>query len=171
MSGLQINVDAGSVIELADAWERAPAIIAEELVRASWEAEMLLQREVVERTPRGVGSGGGLAGSIIAGEPRVLADQVVGAVSSAIAHALPVELGTRPHFPPVAPIVQWAIAKLGVPADEAEGVGLAIARKISRRGTEGAFMFRRGFDENLGQVEAIYQAALVRIRDRMAEAG
>ena len=170
MSGLQIRIDAGSVVELAAAWETAPAIVTEELVRAAWQAEMLLQREVVERTPRGVGSGDGLAGSIIAQEPRVLADQVVGAVSSSIAYGIPVELGTRPHFPPVAPLAEWARKVLGVPAEEAEAVGFLIARKISRQGTRGAFMFRRGFDENLGQVEAIYQGALVRIRDRLAAA-
>jgi len=169
MSGLDIRIDAGSVADLAAAWEAAPAIVAEELVRAAWEAEMLLQREVVERTPRGVGSGDGLAGSIIAQEPRLLADQVIGAVSTSILHAVPVELGTRPHFPPVAPLVEWARKVLGVPAEEAEGVGLAIARKISRQGTKGAFMFRRAFDENLGQVEAMYERAAGRVAVRLAE--
>jgi hypothetical protein len=32
---------------------------------------------------------------------------VIGVVGSPLAYALPVEIGTRPHFPPVAAILDW----------------------------------------------------------------
>jgi len=53
------------------------------------------------------------------------------------ARALFLEFGRRPGtFPPIAPIRAWAIRKLGVSEDEADGVAYLIARKIAREGTD-----------------------------------
>lgn len=46
-------------------------------------------------------------------------------------YGLYVERGTRPHFPPVAPLERWAQTKLGQ-----SGLGFVIARKIAQRGTK-----------------------------------
>lgn len=57
-------------------------------------------------------------------------------------HAAFLEYGTRPHFPPVAPVFEWVMRKLRPVAEDgksAEEVGMGIARaiclKISRDGT------------------------------------
>jgi hypothetical protein len=56
-----------------------------------------------------------------------------------------VELGTRPHFPPVAPIQHWVEKKLGYSGKEAKSIAYLIARSIWRRGTKGQKMFSRSF--------------------------
>lgn len=169
-NGLDIRIDLHSAEALIAAFEEAPDIVEEELYGATWEASLFLQREVQERTPVGVGGGGGLKGSISAREPGRIADGVIGAVATSLAHAAPVELGTKPHMPPVKPIEDWARIKLGLDPQEAKGAAFAIARKIAREGTEGAFMFTETFEEGEDQVQAIFGQALERIAARMAEA-
>lgn len=168
MSGLDVKVEMRGAAEIAALWARAPEITAEELERAVLEGSLLLEREVKERTPVGIGGGGGLRGSIAAHEPRVLADRVIGAVGTSLSYAVPVELGTRPHFPPIEPLADWARHKLGVPEEEATRVGYLIARKIARQGTEGVHMFRDAFKASQPQIEAMLERATARIRDRLA---
>lgn len=170
MSGLNIRIDIHGAAELAHAFDLAPEIVMEEQERATWEAGLLLERETRERTPVGIAGGGGLKGSIAAREPRRLGEAVIGEVGTALNYAVPVELGSRPHFPPVQPLADWAVAKLGVDPGEARSVGFLIARKISRKGTEGAHMFERAFEANRAQVARIYEAARARIAQRIAEA-
>ncbi len=162
-----IRIDTSDFENLAAAWRAAPEIVAEEMTAAVWEGEFLLQRETQELTPVGVGGGGGLKGSIAARDPIVFADTVIGAVGTSLAHAVPVELGTRPHFPPVAPLRDWAEHVLGVSGDEAKGVAWAVARKIAREGTKGAHMFERAFETNRAQVERMFEAAHRRVLQRM----
>lgn len=45
-------------------------------------------------------------------------------------YAAPVEFGSRPHFPPIAPLSDWSRKKLGI------DLGYVIARKISLVGTK-----------------------------------
>lgn len=162
-----VRIDIVNAAAIARAFDAAPEIVLDEFEAATWEAELLLQREVQELTP--VGATGLLRQSISAREPRRLADQVIGEVGTSIAHALPVELGTRPHFPPIRPLADWAVAKLGVGRDQAERVGYLIARKIAQRGTKGAAMFAKAFQANRAQVLRIYEAALPRIAQRIAD--
>lgn len=45
--------------------------------------------------------------------------------------------GRKPgKFPPIKPIREWAIRKLGVSEDEADSVAFLIARKIAKKGTD-----------------------------------
>jgi hypothetical protein len=162
----KIDIDASEVVNLAEAWERAPEMAMEETARFVLEGELLLERETKENTPKATGL---LSQSIFAREPAVLADQVIGVVGTAMAYAVPVELGTKPHFPPIQPLADWARLKLGIAPEDAERVGFLIARKISIRGTEAAEMFGRAFRDNQAQVEAISLAGLQRIADRLAE--
>lgn len=152
--------------ELQAAWAKAPDIVRQELTRAMWEAELQLEPAIQAETPEGAYKN--LRSSIAAQTPRVSADTVLGVVGTAAAYAIPVELGTKPHFPPILPLVDWVIAKLGVPEKEAKGVAFLIARKISRRGTTGAAMFRKGFDKTERRVQQAFVDARRRIRDRLA---
>lgn len=169
MTTPSISIDASEVVDLARAWREAPEMMVEELVPAMWESELLIERETKEHTPVGASGGAGLKGSIAAREPKVLADQVIGAVGTPLQYAVPVELGTKPHFPPVRALADWARQKLGLPTSEAERVGFLVALKISREGTEGAFMFRKGFESTQPQVERTFFRAATRIRDRLGE--
>lgn len=52
-------------------------------------------------------------------------------------HAFPIEYGTDPHHPPVAPIIRWVQRKLGVRnKKKASRIAWAIATKIKKHGTD-----------------------------------
>lgn len=57
-------------------------------------------------------------------------------VGAGARHAPYVHFGTRPHWPPRAPLVRWAKKKFGLTDPDAKRVGYLVARKISREGTE-----------------------------------
>lgn len=50
-------------------------------------------------------------------------------------HAPFVEYGTRPHWPPLEPLILWATRKLGLSEKDAESAARAIQVKISKKGT------------------------------------
>lgn len=77
-------------------------------------------------------------------------DWVRGAVGSPVAYAPYVEYGTRPHWPPLAPLEAWARRKftLGSGAEatkEARSIARRVAFAISKRGTKAARMLRHAF--------------------------
>jgi len=165
MPGIGITIDASEAAILARAWDAAPAIVETELRAAMTEATAYLQRETQERTPVAFGT---LRASIAAREPQVLADQVLGVVGTPLAYAEAVELGTRPHFPPIQPLQDWVQAKLGIAdEDESRQVAFAVARKIARSGTKGAFMFTEAFKAGEPQVQRIFARCRERIVARL----
>lgn len=170
MRAMRIEVAAPNAPDLIALMRAAPEIAIEELVRTTFEASFLLEREVKERTPAGIGAGGGLRGSIGAREPQVLADNVIGEMGTSLSYAIPVELGTRPHRPPIAPLQDWAEHKLGIDSERSRAVAFAIAGKIAKVGTKGAFMFRDALAAHRDQVDRMYRACAERILQRI-EAG
>lgn len=120
------------------------------------EALMLLEREVKLKTPEGAGPIH-LRDTI---HPKVSmsGQKVEGLLGTPLAHGEPVELGTKPHFPPTGPIQHWVEKKLGISGKEAASVAFLIARAISRRGTKGAHMFKKGFEENEDRVMRILES-------------
>lgn len=141
------------------------AIARSELHVAMVEATALLEREVKDATPTATGLTRGSIGSFITESP----DGLLGVVGSAQPHVAYVELGTRPHFPPLEPIQDWVRVKLAI-SDETdiEAAALAIARKIAARGTLGVGMFHRTWARLEPQVQAIFSRARDRIAARMA---
>ncbi len=158
-------MDIQGVAELARLWEAAPDITREELSRTMTEAGLLLKREVKERTPVATGT---LRKSITSRQ-RVLAGNVIGVVGSPLNYAVSVELGTRPHFPPVAPLKDWVKQKLDLPSKQAGAVAHAIVRTIGMRGTKGTHMFRDAFAANREQIARLFEAARTRIVARLGE--
>lgn len=170
--GLVTTIELGDVAELAALWQQAPELFAEEMARAATEATLLLEREVKERTPVGVGGGGGLRGSIAARPPQIRSDAVIGVVGTPLTYAQPVELGTRPHWAPIQPLIDWVRQVLDIQdTEQAEQVARRVQFKIAARGTKGQHMFRDGFAAVEPQVRAMFEAAQLRIRDRLAGAG
>jgi hypothetical protein len=161
-----ISVQLQGAVELQALWAKAPDIVRQELTSAMYESELLVERNVREGTPEGAYRN--LKGSIAAQTPQVSADSVLGVIGTSAPYAVPVELGTKPHFPPILPLVDWVIAKLGVPEKEAKGVAFLVARKISRKGTKGAAMFQRGFEKSERLVQQIFDRARSRVVDRLA---
>lgn len=153
--------------ELAALWARAPQIAREVMVEAMWAAEQVIEQAVKERTP--IGAYENLRGSIAGLVPEVNGDAVLGVVGTPANYAVPVELGTKPHFPPVMALVDWVVAKLGVPEKEAKGVAFLVARKISVSGTKGAHMFRDGMLDSQDKVQAIFERGRDLIAARLAD--
>jgi len=166
---MPMKIELAGFAELQAAWAKAPEIVREEMTGAMWESELLMERAVQEKTPTGAFTA--LKPSIAAQTPEVSADVVLGVVGTSLAYAIPVEVGTRPHFPPVQPLEDWVMKKLGVPENEAHGVAFLVARKISRTGTPAVGMFHRGFNENQARVEQIFAAARSRIAQRLGTRG
>lgn len=168
---MRIDLDAHHLAQVTKALAAAPEIALEELSAAALESTLYLQRETAERTPSGASGGAGLRASWLAARPRVLADLVVGEMGSPLAYAEAVELGTRPHMPPVAPIEDWVRTSgkiaLGVD-DDPRQVAFAIARKIAREGTEGAFMLRDAVEAGEETVGRIFGLAVDRLTERVA---
>lgn len=155
MSGATFRIGIPAVAGIEQAIERAPELVRARLFRDTLEASLLLEREVKERTPTGVY--GALRASISAREPEISGDEVTGATGTPLAYAIPVELGTKPHFPPIEPLEDWVQARLGVAPEQASAVAMAVARKIARHGTKGHHMFSGAFSELEDQLHRIYR--------------
>ena len=123
---------------LQEAWRRAPEVVRDELTQFAHGGVAYLVQEVQDRTPAAHDT---LRGSI-QGEVDPGFAGVLGVVGTAQPHALPVELGSKPHMPPIQPIEDWVRLKLGVRGNEVRRAAWAVARKIKKRGTQGHFMFR-----------------------------
>ena len=124
-----------------------------------------LKGEVQERTPTAHGT---LRASVF-GEVDVFADGLgaSGLVSSSLGYAPAVEHGTRPHHPPVTPLIDWARQKLALSGTEAREAAHRIAWKIAHKGTEGAHMFETTFNTNTAQVSRDFTETVARIIRRI----
>lgn len=162
---MQLQFDTAQLERVARLMAQAPEIAQDEITRFISTVTAHMQGEVQQRTPTTHGT---LRASIF-GDVKVLGRLgAEGTVSTSLAYAVPVELGTAPHMPPVAPLIAWARQRLGVSGAAAEQAGWAVARKIARVGTDGAFMFRDSFVANQDQIKAGLDVALDRIAARMA---
>lgn len=56
-------------------------------------------------------------------------------VYSDVKHSVYIEFGTRPHFPPIAPLLAWVKRKLHVSEKQAYGVARKVQSNIGKRGT------------------------------------
>lgn len=125
---------------LAEIWGRAPEALRLELVPALTAAQMLALGAVQEAAPAHQGA---LRASFRAlpvseGEDGAFSAEM----GTPLDYALPVELGSRPHFPPLQPLIDWARGKLGLESAEALQAARAIQRKIGKHGTQPTFFFR-----------------------------
>lgn len=152
--------------ELADLFQQAPVLVQQEMTKAAWASSLRVEREVRDRTPKG--ANGFLGMSIAALEPVVIPNGVLGIVGTSLGYAPAVEMGAKPHMPPVQPLVEWAEVVLGLDGKEAQQVAWAIALKIARKGTEGAFMFREGFAVSEAYIKRKFSEALRNIRNALA---
>lgn len=167
MTDLQIDIDTSAVDAVVRAWAIMPERAVAALTGGVTESTLLLERETKERTPRGATHA--LEQSISARPAQVSPEAVVGSIGSSQPHALHVELGTKPHMPPVDPLVDWVKAKFGVDPEEAERIAWGVARKIAAKGTEGQHMFANALADNEGQIAAIFERHIQGLAAELAE--
>ncbi|MBF0261089.1 MAG: HK97 gp10 family phage protein [Magnetococcales bacterium] len=164
-----VPIDTSELVALARRLENAPEEVLQALKLAMMEASDLLVLEAQERTPT---ASGNLRASIIAAMPVVQGDSVIGAVvsdqnqnshaalgaGSPLIYAVPVELGTKPHMPPLQPLMDWVKLKLGIrDMEEREQVAQKIRWKIYHHGTKGNLMFARALAVCMGRIPGIFE--------------
>lgn len=128
------------------------------------EALLLLERVVKEKTPEGAGPIH-LRDSFFSTVDWI-GDQFKGIFGTPLAHGEPVEYGTKPHFPPIAPLQHWVEKILGLEGKKARSVAFAIAIIRSRSSRLGVHMVDKGFTENEARILEI----LKRIPDDIIKA-
>lgn len=168
----RISLDTSTMRDYAAYLKQAPEIVRVEMTKAVIEAMGLLLHELKDLdayTPKG--AHGLLRGSMTAtliGSMR--GQEVAGKVFSPLSYAVAVELGTKPHFlgeKGIASLQDWVEAKLGLSGKEARSVTFAIRRKIAVKGTKGAHMFSRAFNDKAPQIQSMFAEAVARIRARL----
>lgn len=164
---MQVRLDIVTADAITRAWHVAPQIVLDELETAMGQALVYLQRETAERTPTAMGT---LRQAYqVNVESSALLDAVFGTLSNPLPYALPVELGTKPHYPPLAPLLNWVEVKLGLQGDEAESAALGIQRKIGRVGTPGYGMARYALMDGQQTIYAEFADAARRIESRVGD--
>lgn len=147
----RIKIDSSEIERLVREY---PDISREVRTAKLTEALSLLEAEIQKKTPYGAGPIH-LRDSIF-DQVAVSGQRVSGVVGTPLEHGIPVELGTKPHFPPIAPIQFWVQKKLRIEDEkQSRAVAFLIARAISRRGTRGQKMFGTTFEENEHRVMTI----------------
>lgn len=99
----------------------------------------------------------GLLRGSITPSVSVGATEIKGVVGSNVKYAPFMELGTRPHWPPISALETWA-RRHGM-------VAFLVARAIARRGLKARKFLQRAFDENRGRIVQIFKDEVNRIID------
>lgn len=167
-----LELDASYLLTVAEGFSRAPAVTRREIRRFLGRVVMHLQAEVVERTPKARST---LQRSIIGDVTDLPGIGLEGVVGTSLAYAVPVELGSGPHWAPLEPLIDWVRAKAnleGVYFDDVTGkrprnadqrasktaaierIAKSIQVSIARRGTLGVGMFHRAEVANRAWVAA-----------------
>ena len=172
-----VSIKVEGMERLTQAMAQAPQLTTKEMVSAMTEALIITQREVVERTPTAWGN---LAASITH-QVQVSGGVVTGEVGTNAGgkkapYALWVEEDTRPHMPPLEPLIAWVRKKglsgayslktrrrLGSKTTQAEqdkSMAYMIALKIKHHGTKGRHMFREGLTATRPEIQRIFNEAI-----------
>jgi len=164
---MNIHLDAGDYVQLADFWKRAPDITRAEMLTAIEKIDETLQATLKQDLPRGAGGAAGLAGSIDTDE-QAFDDNVIGAVFTQQPYAPYVELGTGPHWAPIQPILDWVKVKFGLLDASTESVAYAVRAAIAKRGTKANPVWQATLDNAQDYIREQFDAALVRIGAQLA---
>ena len=152
--------------QLRASFKQAPSLTINTLLAAMTEATLLLQRESKELMP----SASGLTRASISADAFTTPMGVLGVVGSNQPAATFVELGTRPHMPPIAPIQRWVQDRLGLSGAEGKRVAWLVARKIARKGTQPQRIFERTLQANQAQVISIFEGVAARLASQLGNA-
>ena len=147
---MNLSMSLGDLQAFARGLRDAPEYTDRVLQEAMTEATLLVQREWQENLPRVSGLTARSITSDVASTPA----GVLGVV----------ELGTRPHMPPVAAIEPWVKAVLGISEPkEVKRVAFLVARKIAREGTPAQHPMSRAVQSTEGQVIAMFERAAAKV--------
>lgn len=159
-----IEITAPGLAALQRGFEKAPVYTREALLAAMTDATQLLEREVKDAMP----AVSGLTRASVTSDAFSTPAGVLGVVGSASVAAVAVELGTRPHMPPIEPLIGWVQEKLGVSAQDARSVAFAVAMKIKKHGTKAQSPFRKTLDRQGAALSRIFEGAAQVVASHLA---
>ncbi len=177
-ASLSVEIDTTEITRLAHAVPQLGWILQEEMDRAMDESGALLTTLVAARMPVNYGiarasvsfpqgfSRSPRGADEIEGLVKAYPTQGIGGVST-VEYVTYLETGTRPHWPPIAPLKLWAIRKgLG------EKAAYAVQAAIASRGTPAVQMFHKAWQADGGEqrVREIWERVPVRAIERFAAA-
>lgn len=162
-----MSISAQALAQLQAGLRQAPAIAERELLATVTEAALLVQHEVQDNIPHGAT---GLTRASVTAEAFSTPTGPLGVVGSSQPSALFLELGTKAHMPPVAALVPWVQAVMGLRDQEAQRVAFLVARKISRVGTKAQAPFARGLAAVSAQIDQMFEACAARIASQLGGA-
>jgi len=154
---IELNVNDSAVKDLQEAQKEIARKLEEltggPMVTTMRNATLMIHRSARLNAPVDTGR---LRASIT---PSVTATENVikGIVGSNVVYAPYVELGTRPHFPPISALETWARSH-GTSA-------FLVARAISRRGTKAVKYLQRAYEENIGRIMSMINLAVKKITE------
>ena len=149
---------------MRDLTSRYPDVVADEMYKAMEKSLAVFHQAVTVETPVNTGALRAAMTTDIVSSPVSL----VGSVMNPLIYAWPVERGRQPgRMPPVSAIELWVVRKLGIQSPESRGVAYVIARAIGKRGTAGAGMFWKGFQNALPRVEQLWDVLVDNIVKRL----
>lgn len=164
---MRVVLSAFGLYALARGFERVPAIAKEELLVAAKEATLLLEADVVGNYPKHTG----LTRASIASDAFATPTGVLGVVGSSAPVAVFLELGTKPHFPPIEPLLAWVRDVLGKSGPAGEAAARGIQRKIGKKGTPAKPLFAQALQRNQATIARMFESAAARIAQRMGGLG
>jgi len=138
------------------AFAEAPRITIEEIGYALEKSARIVEGEAIRQAPFGAT---GFLRDSIGYELRPLEASVF----SIAKYAPYVHEGTRPHYPPIRALKDWARRKLGD-----ENLAFPIARAISRRGTKGQPFLKSSVEKHKSDIVRFFNEALGKIVERIA---
>ena len=162
MSSLHLSMAGLDALERG--YAQAPEVTRRELLAAMTQGTQLVEREVKDGMPRVTG----LTAASVASDAFSSPVGVIGTVGSSQPSATFLELGTKPHMPPVEALVPWVKAVLGVEPKRARSVAYLVARKIARKGTKAQKPFDKAIAATEGQVLRMFEDAAGRVAVHLA---
>jgi len=187
------SAEAQRLIEAS--WARAPEVMERELRGFMHAAVLGLEGEAKDKTPTDRGTLRGSIHSAVTTIDNGLG--VEGIVGTALNYALPVELGSKPHWVPLDVLVDWVKRKglavvtpypRGTPRAKrrklaarrnsellrvARAIRFSIARKGTsqwqreRHGDPGALMFRETYDQARARLQRSFEAMARRVAEQL----
>ncbi|MDO9093413.1 MAG: hypothetical protein Q8R98_21955 [Rubrivivax sp.] len=148
-------------------FHESPDYTRRELLAAATEAVNLLESDVKGNYPRHTG----LTSASITSDAFSTPAGVLGVVGSAAPVAVFTELGTRPHTPPLEPLLLWVRDVLGKTGDEGYAAARGIQRKIRARGTKANPKFAQAAQRHEGAIVRMFEGAAGRVAAHLAGPG
>jgi hypothetical protein len=151
-SPIEISGQIEGLDEIVRKFRAAPEAFERYMRRFLQQAVLLIERQVKLKTPINTGA----LRSSIGHEIRGLGAQMEGVVGTSKEYAPFVELDTRPHWPPAAPIQYWAQRKLKLAGADLARATFYVRSKIALVGTRGKHMFQQAFDDTQARVKEMW---------------